>query len=150
MHHHQPARREGEKEEGQGAQGTAQAQGVRPPFAPPAHLPRACACVRVCVCVCVRQGYLFAFNDILLVTRSAKGGYKVIDRLDMDQTKLEEPADSSDSFPIALTQNNRKYVFAIPTLIEKVRTTAHAHAHTHDRTRTTAHAHSQVDLGDWW
>jgi len=66
-----------------------------------------------------RKGYLFAFNDILLVTRSAKGGYKVIDRLDMDQTKLEELADSSDSFPIALTQNNRRYVFAIPTLIEK-------------------------------
>jgi hypothetical protein len=91
---------------------------------------------------------LFAFNDILLVTRSAKGGYKVIDRLDMDQTKLEEPADSSDSFPIALTQNNRRYVFAIPTLIEKVRTTAHAHArpHAHHRTRThtTAHVHAHA------
>jgi hypothetical protein len=73
------------------------------------------------------QGYLFAFNDILLVTRSAKGGYKVIDRLDMDQAKLEELSDTSDTFPIALTQNNRRYVFAIPTLIEKV--TAHSFTH---------------------
>jgi hypothetical protein len=56
----------------------------------------------------------------MLVTRPAKGGYKVLDRLDMDQAKLEELPDSSDSFPIALSQTGRRYVFGIPTLLEKV------------------------------
>lgn len=69
-----------------------------------------------------KRAFLFSFNDILLVTRPAKGGYKVIDRLDMDQARLEELADSADSFPIALTQMNRRYVFSIPNLLEKVNT----------------------------
>jgi len=52
------------------------------------------------------KGYVFVCNDIIIITLPAKGGYKTVDRVDMDQAILEDVADpdrtSSFSFDFLL------------------------------------------------
>ncbi len=39
------------------------------------------------------KGYVFVCNDVIIITLPAKGGYKTVDRVDMDQAILEDVAD---------------------------------------------------------